>query len=126
MPGFQKFTDLAHKYGMKVLLHSCGSIHRVIPRLIDAGVDALHPIQAQAANMDAETLARDFGGRIVFVGGVDTQQLLPNATPQQIKDEVHRLRDLFGPNYVVSPSHESILPDVPWENVLAMAEAAAE
>jgi len=126
MPGFVKFTEQAHRHGMKVLLHSCGSIHRVIPRLIDAGVDALHPIQAQAANMDAETLARDFGGKIVFVGGVDTQQLLPNATPQQIRDEVRRLRDLFGPNYVVSPSHESILPDVPWENVLAMAEAAGE
>ena len=126
MPGFVKFTEQAHRHGMKVLLHSCGSIHRVIPRLIDAGVDALHPIQAQAANMDAETLARDFGGKIVFVGGVDTQQLLPNATPQQVKDEVYRLRDLFGPNFVVSPSHESILPDVPWENVLAMAEAAAE
>lgn len=126
MPGFVKFTEQAHRHGMKVLLHSCGSIHRVIPRLIDAGVDALHPIQAQAANMDAKTLAKDFGGKIVFVGGVDTQQLLPHATPQQIKDEVHRLRDLFGPNFVVSPSHESILPDVPWENVLAMAEAAAE
>ena len=126
MPGFRKFTDQAHRHGMKVLLHSCGSIHRVIPMLIDAGVDALHPIQARAAKMDAETLQRDFGGKIVFVGGVDTQLLLPNGTPAQIKDEVRRLRDIFGPNYVVSPSHESILPDVPWENIQAMAEAAAE
>ena len=94
--------------------------------LDDAGVDALHPIQAQAANMDAKTLAREFNGKIIFVGGVDTQRLLPNGTPQQVKEEVYRLRDLFGPNYIVSPSHESILPDVPWENVLAMAEAAAE
>jgi len=124
MPSFVRFTDLAHKYNMKVLLHSCGSIYRVIPRLIDAGVEALHPIQAQAANMDAETLARDFKNDIVFVGGVDTQQLLPRATPRQVADEVHRLRDLFGPNYVVSPSHESILPDVPWENIQSMALSA--
>ena len=126
MPGFKKFTDQAHRHGMKVLLHSCGSIYRVIPRLIDAGVDALHPIQAQAANMDAKTLAREFNGKIVFVGGVDTQQLLPNGTPQQVRDEVRRLRDLFGENFVVSPSHESILPDVPWQNIQAMADAAAE
>lgn len=126
MPAFVKFTDQAHRHGMKVLLHSCGSIYRVIPRLIDAGVDALHPIQARAANMDAVTLAREFKDKIVFVGGVDTQQLLPRATPQQVKEEVYRLRDLFGPNFVVSPSHESILPDVAWENVQAMAEAAAE
>lgn len=126
MPAFVKFTDLAHRHGMKVLLHSCGSIYHVIPRLIDAGVDALHPIQAQAAHMDAVTLSREFKDQIVFVGGVDTQQLLPHATAQQVRDEVYRLRDLFGPNYIVSPSHESILPDVPWENVQAMAEAAAD
>ena len=71
MPGFKKFTDQAHRHGMKVLLHSCGSIYRVIPRLIDAGVDALHPIQAQAANMDAVTLSREFKDKIIFVGGVE-------------------------------------------------------
>jgi len=126
MPGFQKFTEQAHRFGMKVLLHSCGSIDRVIPRLIDAGVDALHPIQARAVNMDAENLSKKYNGKIVFVGGVDTQQLLPFGTPQQVRDEVHRLRDLFGPNYVVSSSHESILPGVTCENIQAMADAAAE
>jgi len=126
MPTFRKFTDQAHRHGMKVLLHSCGSIHRVIPRLIEAGVDALHPIQALARNMDAETLAREFGGDILFVGGVDTQRLLPFGTPQEVRDEVRRLRDIFGENFVVSPSHESILPEVPCENIAAMAEAAAE
>lgn len=126
LPTFKKFTRQAHRHGMKVLLHSCGSIERVIPRLIDAGVEALHPIQAGAARMDAASLAQRYGDRLVFVGGVDTQRLLPFGTPKQVRDEVKRLRDLFGPNYVVSPSHESILPGVPAENILAMAEAAAE
>ena len=126
MPTFVKFTEQAHRFGMKVLLHSCGSIERIIPRLIDAGVDALHPIQALAANMDAETLSKKYNGKLVFVGGVDTQRLLPFGTPQQVRDEVHRLRDLFGENYVVSPSHESILPGVSVDNLWAMAEAAAE
>ena len=126
MPAFVKFTQQAHRHGMKVLLHSCGSIDRVIPQLIDAGVDALHPIQARAANMDAESLARKYNGKIVFVGGVDTQALLPFGTPQEVRDEVRRLRDLFGNNYVVSPSHESILPGVSHDNIQAMAEAAAE
>ncbi|MGI6174276.1 MAG: uroporphyrinogen decarboxylase family protein [Christensenellales bacterium] len=126
MPYFVKFTQQAHRFGMKVLLHSCGSIERIIPRLIDAGVNALHPIQAKAANMDAVTLSSKYNGKIVFVGGVDTQELLAFGTPQQVRDEVRRLKDLFGNNYVVSPSHESILPGVTVENVLAMAEAAAE
>lgn len=126
MPAFVKFTEQAHRHGMPVLLHSCGSIAKIIPMLIDAGVDALHPIQAKAADMDMVTLSKKYNGQIVFVGGVDTQELLPFGTPQQVRDEVHRLRDLFGPNYVVSPSHESILPGVSAENLLAMAEAAAD
>ncbi len=126
MPHFAKFTDQAHRHGMKVLLHSCGSIDRVIPRLIDAGVDALHPIQAKAAHMDAVSLQKKYGKDLIFVGGVDTQEMLPFGTPQQVRDEVRRLKDIFGPNFVVSPSHESILPGVSIDNIRAMAEAAAE
>ncbi len=124
MPYFRQFTNQAHRHGKKVLLHSCGSIARVIPTLIEAGVDALHPIQAKARNMDAASLAARYNGKIVFVGGVDTQHILPNATPQQVYDEVMRLRGLFGVNYVISPSHESILPGVSAENIAAMARAA--
>ncbi|MFW5981408.1 MAG: uroporphyrinogen decarboxylase family protein, partial [bacterium] len=94
--------------------------------LIDAGIDALHPLQAQAKGMDAESLAREFKKDIAFVGGVDTQHLLIHATPQEIKDEVKRLRDILGPNLVVSPSHEAVLPNVPLANVEAMAEAALD
>lgn len=126
LPGFKRLIDVAKKYNKKVLLHSCGSIYKVIPMLIDAGVDALHPLQAKAANMDAATLAREFKNDIAFVGGIDTQELLINATPLQIKDEVRRIREILGPNLVISPSHEAILPNVPLENVIAMAEAARE
>lgn len=126
MPYFVKFTQQAHRHGYRVLLHSCGSIARVIPRLIDAGVDALHPIQARAAGMDAETLSAQYNGQIVFVGGVDTQDLLPNGTPEEVSADVRRLKKLFGPNFIVSPSHESILPGVSCQNIEAMARAAAE
>jgi uroporphyrinogen decarboxylase len=126
MPYFKEFTDQAHRRGYRVVLHSCGSIYRVIPRLIDAGVDVLHPIQALAKNMDAEYLSREFNGKIVFMGGVDTQHLLPFGSAQEVRDEVMRLRDLFGPNFIISPSHESILPNVSMENIAAMAEAAAD
>jgi uroporphyrinogen decarboxylase len=62
MPYFREFTEQAHRHGCNVVLHSCGSIDRVIPRLIDAGVEVLHPIQAMAKNMDAESLAKKFNG----------------------------------------------------------------
>jgi uroporphyrinogen decarboxylase len=126
MPWFRRFTDQGHAHGYQVILHSCGSIHRVIDRLIDAGVDCLHPLQALAANMDADTLARDFRGRIAFLGGIDTQYLLVHGTPEEIKADVRRVKALLGPSLIVSPSHEALLPNVPPANVLAMAEAALE
>lgn len=126
LPWFRKFTEQAHHYGYQVILHSCGSIYRVIDLLIDAGVDCLHPLQAKALNMDAQTLARNFKGRIAFMGGIDTQHLLVHASPEEVKAEVRRVKELLGPNLIVSPSHEALLPNVPPQNVRAMAEAALE
>ena len=76
--------------------------------------------------MDAETLARDFKGRIAFLGGIDTQRILNMGTPAAVREEVRRVKDLLGPCLVISPSHEALLPDVPPRNVAAMAEAALE
>ena len=124
LPWFRRFTDQAHRHGHQVILHSCGSIHRVIGTLIAAGVDCLHPLQARAKNMDAETLGRDFGGRIAFLGGIDTQELLVTGTPEEVRAEVRRIKRLLGPNLIVSPSHEALLPNVSPQNVSAMAEEA--
>jgi len=126
LPWFRKFTDQAHRHGFQVILHSCGSIHRVIDRLIGAGVECLHPLQARARNMDAETLAREFKGRIAFLGGIDTQRVLNQGTPEKVREEVRRVKGLLGPHLIVSPSHEALLPDVPPRNVAAMAETARE
>ncbi len=126
LPWFRRFTEQGHRHGHQVVLHSCGAIHKVIDRLIDAGVDCLHPLQAKAANMDAETLARDYKGKIAFLGGIDTQELLVHGKPEEIQQEVRRIKKLLGPCLIVSPSHEALLPNVPPENVVAMAEATRE
>ena len=124
LPYFRRITDQAHRFGLKVALHSCGSIHGVIPDLIDSGVEALHPIQAKASNMEAERLKREFGDDLCFIGGIDTQELLSHATPDEVRAEVRRIVDVFETGIVISPSHEAILPDVPPANVDAMfAEA---
>ncbi|MBR4888995.1 MAG: hypothetical protein IKU17_07610 [Clostridia bacterium] len=125
LPSFKRLIAVGKKYNKKIMLHSCGSIYRIIPDLIEAGVDALHPIQAAATGMSAKDLAQ-YKNDLVFVGGIDAQTFFVNATPQQITDEVKRVREILGPNYIVSPSHEEILPNVPAANVLAMAKAAKE
>jgi uroporphyrinogen decarboxylase len=124
MPWFRRFTDQAHERDYQVILHSCGSVYKVIDRLIDAGVECLHPLQALAAHMDAATLSRDFKGRIAFLGGIDTQDLLVNGTPEQITADVRRVRAELEPHLIISPSHEALLPNVPPANIEAMAAAA--
>ncbi len=124
LPWFRRFTEQAHRFGLQVILHSCGSIYRLIERLIAAGVDCLHPLQARAERMDAGTLARDFQGRIAFLGGIDTQELLNRGTPGEVRAEVRRIKQILGPNLIVSPSHEALLPDVPPANIAALAEEA--
>jgi uroporphyrinogen decarboxylase len=125
MPSFKRLIQVGKKYNKIIMLHSCGSIYRIIPDLIDAGVNVLHPIQAQATGMSAKDLSV-YKNDLAFLGGIDAQTFFVNATPAQIKDEVRRVRSILGPNIVISPSHEEILPNVPAENILAMAEAARE
>ena len=126
MPWFKKFTAQGHRYNYQVVLHSCGSIYDVIDQIINAGVDCIHPIQAKAAKMDAQTLADSFKGRVTFMGGIDSQHLMTNGKPDEIKADVRRVKSILGPGLIVSPSHEAILPNVPPENVEALAMAALE
>ena len=108
------------------MLHSCGSVANLIPYFIDMGVDALHPLQAKAAMMSAEDLSREFKGKISFLGGIDTQDLLVNGSPDDIKEDVKRVVDLLRPNLIVSPSHECILTNIPLENMLAIRDTLEE
>ena len=124
IPGAKKLIELAHSYGVRVFYHSCGSIIRAIPMLIEAGADVIHPIQALAVGMEPENLKEKFGGAVSFCGGVDTQDLLPNGTPQQVMDKVSHLRALFPTGLIISPSHEAIQADVPPANIKAMFDEA--
>ena len=126
IPGCRKLVEQAHSYGLKVIYHSCGSIVDVIPDLIEAGVDVVHPIQALAAGMEPENLKERFGGRISFCGGVDTQDLLVNGTPQMVREKVRELRGIFPTGLVISPSHEAVMQDVPPANIHALFEEAQE
>jgi len=109
---------------IKIAWHSCGSIVPIIEDFIEIGLDILNPLQPKAKGMDPEFLKTEYGQDLIFFGGVDIQDLLPNATPARIKSEVRRLIDILGRDggYIVAPAH-NIQPDTPVENVLAFYEA---
>jgi uroporphyrinogen decarboxylase len=113
---------------VKVMLHSCGGIRELLPDLIDAGLDAVNPVQTSCQGMDPAALKAEFGRDLVFWGGgCDTQTVLPSATPEVVKKHVReRVRTMSrGGGFVFQQVH-NILANVPPENVVAMFEAARE
>jgi len=124
-PGEQKEYDLIRSYGKDVWIHSCGNIQKIIPSLIEMGVNVLNPVQPEC--MDIADLKRKFGNKLTFWGGISTQQTLPFGKPDEVRTEARRVRDLMsaGGGYIFSPA-QSIQSDVPPENVLALLEVARE
>jgi len=114
-----------HRLGMDVVFHSCGNVMEIVEDLLEIGLDVLDPLQPGA--VDHKALARRFGGRVSFCGGIDLQQLLSRGTPEEVRDEVRRLIDLFGRPYggslIVSPANV-LTPDISLANLSAMFEAA--
>jgi uroporphyrinogen decarboxylase len=128
-PRHALLCDYVHKHSkMRTFLHSCGSIHALLPDLIEAGFEVINPVQTQCHDMEAERLKKDFGNDITFWGGgADTRSILNHGTPQEVRDDVRRRMDIFAPGggFVFNTIH-NILGDVPPENIEAMFEAVAE
>ncbi|MCK5824500.1 MAG: hypothetical protein KAG96_03745 [Ichthyobacteriaceae bacterium] len=112
---------------IKIAWHTCGSVVDIIPDLIEIGLDILNPLQPLAKHMSPEFLKKEYGSELMFFGGICVQELLPNGTPQQIKDEVNRRVDILGKGggYILAPAH-NIQYDTPTENVMAFYEAVHE
>ena len=123
------FKYIKNKTKARLFLHSCGAVIDFISDFIDMGVDILNPIQVTAKGMeDTARLKKTFGKDIVFWGGgCDTQHILPEGSPEDVRNEVKkRINDLApGGGFVFAAVH-NIQPDVPPENIVAMYKAAQE
>jgi uroporphyrinogen decarboxylase len=113
---------------VKTLLHSCGSIINLLPDMIEAGLDAVNPVQTNTRNMEPERLKSELGGKITFWGGgANTQQVLPNGTPAEVREDVLGNLDILAPGggFVFQQIH-NIQANVPPQNIVAMFDAVAE
>ena len=145
-PGMKRMIDLVHSAGAVVFHHNDGNIVRILPELVELGIDALNPIQwragtdapagakgdedstsAGAYGMDRAALKRQFGERIIFHGAVDNQYTLPFGTVEEVRQEVRdNLRILgAGGGYILAPCH-NIQPVTPVENIIAMYQTVCE
>ena len=127
-PRLKKYFDTAKKHTSAFMhLHCCGSVYQIMDEIIELGVDVLNPVQVAAKDMDSSILGPEFGDRLGFWGGVDTQQVLPNGRVEDVKAEVkRRIRDFApGGGYVLGAVH-NIQYGVPVENIIALFEAGKE
>jgi uroporphyrinogen decarboxylase len=126
-PYLRRVFETLHNWSdAKILYHNCGSVTWQIPDMIEWGLDALNPVQVTSHDMgDTASLKKRFGDKIAFWGAIDTGQVLPRGTPEDVRREVRRrVSDLSeGGGYVLATVH-NIQPDVPPENICAIWQAA--
>ena len=112
----------------KIWYHTCGACRSYIPELLDNGIDILNPVQISANGMDPAALKKQFGDRLVFWGGaIDSQHVLPSATPEEVREDVRRRLEVWKPGggYVFNNVH-NIQSGTPVENIVALYDAAYE
>ena len=127
MPRWKRHFDLAHKHGLKVMFHSCGSTRMLMPDFIEAGIDILETVQPETANMEPGGLKQNFGDKLVFHGMISVQNALPNSSPGEVKRIVKERLEVMkqGGGYILAPTH-NIQPDTSVENIIALYEAGLE
>jgi hypothetical protein len=136
-PGFLKrhgffkhiaeICNLYHSYQLKVIFHSDGYITPIIPELIDAGVDAIAPVDT-LAGMDLGDLKQAYGDKLSFVGGIDVENILRNGSVADVRHDVLEALRLAGPGggLILGSSSEELFDNLPLENILALIETTHE
>ena len=128
MPSLKRLIDLGRRYSQKVMLHCCGGFRPLIPMMIEAGLDGVHALQPFTTGMEPSSLKRDFGGKLLLNGAIDSQSALIEGTPETARQETLRILGIMAPGggYVAGASHDYLLEETPLENVLSMYDTIME
>jgi len=125
-PHLKRVIDVGVARNLPIAFHCCGAARPIIPDLIEIGVNILNPIQSNCPGMDPTELKREFGRHLTFMGGVDTQEMLPHASASEVRRATEELITIMtsdGGGYILAASH-TISPETPDDNIFAMYEAA--
>lgn len=124
----QRAIHLAKSFGLFVFHHDDGDCRKLLPVLVEMGIDVLNPIQWRCGDWDLVDLKTRYGSRICFHSAVDNQQTLPFGTPDDVRAEVKNMVATLASDktgYILGPCH-NLQAITPVENILAMYEAAHE
>ncbi|NLN45433.1 MAG: hypothetical protein GX153_02540 [Clostridiaceae bacterium] len=123
-PYYKELIDRAHELGMHFWLHACGNIERILPDLIEIGLDVLHPIQKYT--MDERQIAKCYGKDLCIWAGFDVQRIIPYGTPEEVRQEVRYLIDTYArpEGRFMLTAGNAITPDCPVESLRALLDEA--
>ena len=126
VPNFKIINGYVHNNcRAKIMFHTCGSNYYLIPHFVECGVDILNPVHTNAARMEAKRLKDEFGEKMVFWGGgIETQSVLPNGSPEEIENQIKERLEIFGKGggFIFAAIH-NIQYGVPPFNLDVMAKA---
>jgi uroporphyrinogen decarboxylase len=116
LPYYAELVGFFHAQGLPVLLHSCGNISDALPLIVDAGFDALQPMERKAG-CDPFKFAEGYRDRLAFIGGLDVRILESNdrATIRQGVSELVDGMKAHGARYFFASDH-SITPLVSYDS----------
>lgn len=121
-PRLKKLYDLAKSYGYIVQQHSCGSVVRIIPDLIEIGLNGLHPIQVSATGMELSALKEQFGEQLYFAGSMDAMHLLIDGTDEEVEDRIRNTMELFDHGGFIFGPSQGFLPEIDPKRIVMMYE----
>ena len=125
-PRLKRIIDAIRQFkpGTIIAFHSCGSILPIIGELAEVGVDVLNPVQESAKGMQHAVIKEQYGAAMTLMCGMETQQFMPFATPEQVAEKTREKAALLRPGggFIFAASH-TIQSDVSVENALAMFDA---
>lgn len=125
-PRLKAWCDMIHSNHAKVFFHTDGAAEPLIPRLIEAGVDVLNPIQHVCPGMDCKALKTKYGKQLIFHGGVENQRILPFGTPDEVAKETRQCLEELGPEGYLPCSCHFAQADTPLENIMALIETVQQ
>ena len=122
LPYYKQIYQACKKNGMLVLQHSCGYIDKLLPFMVDAGLNGIQGLEP-AAGVDLANLKETMGDKVAFLGGIDGSNILNFGTPNDVHEEVKRCikAGAQGGGYFAGPSHNVL--NAPWKNILALRAA---
>lgn len=88
----KRYVEKIHSLGMLYMHHSCGYIQQIIPDLVELGVDAINPMMV---SNDMDKLMEEYGDKITFCGGVDSQPMEIEGTEEAVEKAVHEAMDKY-------------------------------